>query len=114
MLLNLTTNAIKFTDQGFVEITCEELPEGRVRFSVQDSGPGVNPDALATLFQPFRHARGRDGYCFSGTGLGLAITRKLVRALGSTLELETRPGWGTRFFFELDLPRQAGTLTPVS
>ena len=82
--------------------------------SVQDSGPGVNPDALATLFQPFRHARGRDGYCFSGTGLGLAITRKLVRALGSTLELETRPGWGTRFFFELDLPRQAGTLTPVS
>ena len=114
VLLNLTTNAIKFTDQGFVEITCEELPEGRVRFSVQDSGPGVNPDALATLFQPFRHARGRDGYCFSGTGLGLAITRKLVRALGSTLELETRPGWGTRFFFELDLPRQAGTLTPVS
>ncbi|PYP52147.1 MAG: hypothetical protein DMD45_05350 [Gemmatimonadetes bacterium] len=112
VLLNLTTNAIKFTDQGFVEITCEERPDGRARFSVQDSGPGVNPDALATLFQPFRRARDHNSYCFSGTGLGLAITRKLVRALGSTLELETRPGWGTRFFFELDLPLHPTALTP--
>jgi len=104
VLLNLTSNAIKFTEQGFVEITCEERPDGRVRFSVHDSGPGVNPDALATLFQPFRRARGREAYCFSGTGLGLAITRKLVRAQGSTLELETRPGWGTRFFFGIGLP----------
>ena len=56
------------------------------------------------LYQPFRRARGRPGYCFSGTGLGLAITRKLVEAMGSTLRIETRPNWGTRFFFELDLP----------
>ena len=114
VLLNLTTNAIKFTEQGFVEITCEERPDGRVRFSVHDSGPGVNPDALATLFQPFRRARGRDAYCFSGTGLGLAITRKLVRAQGSTLELETRPGWGTCFFFELDLPPHAATFSGMA
>ena len=111
VLLNLTTNAIKFTEQGFVEITCEERPDGPVRFSVHDSGPGVNPDALATLFQPFRRARGRDAYCFSGTGLGLAITRKLVRAQGTTLQLETRPGWGTCFFFELDLPAHAATFS---
>src|SRR5207253_598589 len=59
---------------------------------------------IATLFQPFRRARGRPGYCFSGTGLGLAITRRLVEALGSSLQFETRAGWGTRFFFELQLP----------
>jgi len=104
VLLNLTTNALKFTERGFVEIACEERSASRVVISVRDSGPGINPEALASLYQPFRRARGRPGYCFSGTGLGLAITRKLVEAMGSTLRIETRPNWGTRFFFELDLP----------
>jgi signal transduction histidine kinase len=113
VLLNLTTNAIKFTERGFVEISCEERPGDRVVISVQDTGPGVNPEALASLYQPFRRARDRTGYCFSGTGLGLAITRKLVEAQDSTLKLETRPGWGTRFFFELDLPSHPPTLAAV-
>jgi signal transduction histidine kinase len=111
VLLNLTTNSIKFTEQGFVEIACEDKPGGRAVFSVQDTGPGVNPEALSSLFQPFRRAPGRAGYCFSGTGLGLAICRKLVEAQGSTLRLETRPGWGTRFFFELELPAHTPALT---
>jgi len=104
VLLNLTTNALKFTDRGLVEIACDDRGEGRVVLSVQDTGPGINPNELGTLFQPFRRARGRPGYCFSGTGLGLAITRRLVDALGSTLQFETRAGWGTRFFFELQAP----------
>ena len=104
VLLNLTTNALKFTERGFVEIACEERGASRVLLSVRDSGPGINPEAVASLFQPFRRARGRPGYCFSGTGLGLAITRKLIEAMGSTLRIETRPNWGTRFFFEIDLP----------
>ena len=112
VLLNLTTNSIKFTEQGFVEIACEDRPAGRAIFSVQDTGPGVNPEALSSLFQPFRRAPGRAGYCFSGTGLGLAICRKLVEAQGSTLRLETRPGWGTRFFFEIELPAHTPALTP--
>ena len=112
VLLNLTTNSIKFTEQGFVEIACEDRPAGRAMFSVQDTGPGVNPEALSSLFQPFRRAPGRAGYCFSGTGLGLAICRKLVEAQGSTLRLETRPGWGTRFFFEIELPAHTPALTP--
>jgi signal transduction histidine kinase len=112
VLLNLTTNSIKFTEQGFVEIACEDRPNGRAVFSVQDTGPGVNPEALSSLFQPFRRAPGRAGYCFSGTGLGLAICRKLVEAQGSTLRLETRPGWGTRFFFELELPAHTPALAP--
>ena len=104
VVLNLTTNAIRFTEEGFVEIMCVAKGPTRVEFSVRDSGPGVNPDALAMLFQPFRRAAGRRGYSFSGTGLGLTICRKLVRAMGSELKLETRAQWGTRFFFELDLP----------
>ena len=104
MLLNLTTNALKFTERGYVEVACEEQADSRVVFSVRDTGPGINPGALTSLFQPFRHARGPGGYCFSGTGLGLAITRKLVAAQGSTLQFQTHPGSGTRFFFDLDLP----------
>jgi signal transduction histidine kinase len=107
VLLNLTTNAIRFTNEGFVEIMCEATGPTRIEFSVRDSGPGVNPDALTTLFHPFRRAVGRRGYSFSGTGLGLAICRRLVRAMGADLRFETRAQWGTRFFFELELPPAA-------
>jgi len=109
-VLNLTTNALKFTERGYVEVACEEQAATRVTFSVRDTGPGINAGALTSLFQPLRRPRGPGGYCFSGTGLGLAITRKLVEAQGSTLELETRLGWGTRFFFELDLPPHTAVL----
>jgi len=103
-LLNLTTNALKFTERGSVAVSCEPRTEWRAEFSVRDTGPGINPEALGSLFQPFRRARDRSGFCFSGTGLGLAITRKLVRAMGGELRFETWPGQGTRFFFEIDLP----------
>jgi signal transduction histidine kinase len=104
VLLNLTTNALKFTREGVVDI--QAIPQGatRMQFAVRDSGPGINPESLRTLFRPFRPARGRRGYCFSDTGLGLAISRKLITAMGSELRLETRPQWGTRFSFELELP----------
>jgi signal transduction histidine kinase len=104
VLLNLTSNALKFTEEGLIEITAEEVDD-RVEFSVRDTGRGLDEEALEYLFQPFRRARGRKGHAFSGSGLGLMISRRLVTAMGSELQLETRPGWGTRFFFELDLPR---------
>jgi signal transduction histidine kinase len=107
VLLNLTTNALKFTDEGFVEITTRTKGLSRIEFSVRDTGHGVSDEALANLYQPFRRTRaraGRSGYYFSGTGLGLAMCRKLVEAMDSELQLETRANWGTRFFFELDLP----------
>jgi signal transduction histidine kinase len=110
VLLNLTTNALKFTDQGYVEITA--VPQGRqqLEFGVRDTGRGISAEALETLYQPFRRtAARRGGYTFSGTGLGLAICRRLVEAMGSTLAVETRPDWGTRFAFVLDLP-SAGAL----
>jgi len=104
ILLNLTTNSLKFTQAGFVEIAVRPLTATRLEFSVRDSGPGIRPDALSTLFQPFRREPGRSGFYFSGTGLGLSIVRKLVEAMGSKLNLETRPDWGTRLSFESELP----------
>ena len=104
VLLNLTTNALKFTDQGFVEIRATSHGPTRLEFGVRDSGRGISPEALGSLYEPFRRNPGRAGYCFSGTGLGLAICRKLVSAMGAELRVETHPGGGTRFYFDLELP----------
>lgn len=105
ILLNLTTNALKFTHTGGVEVSADQVQGSRVRFSVRDTGPGISPDAISTLYQPFRREPTREsGYYFSGTGLGLAICRRLVEALGSEIVVETRPNWGTMFSFEIDLP----------
>lgn len=104
VLLNLTTNALKFTDDGFVEITARGQDDSVVEFSVRDTGRGIGTGVLDNLYLPFKRATGRDGYRFSGTGLGLAICRKLVEAMGSSLEVETRENWGTRFYFQMRLP----------
>jgi signal transduction histidine kinase len=107
ILLNLTTNALKFTDQGYVEIVAQELEgEGshRIEFAVRDSGRGIPTEKITTLFQPLRKESGRRGQLFSQTGLGLTICRKLATAMKSELKVESRTGWGTRFYFELDLP----------
>ena len=104
VLLNLTTNALKFTDQGFVEITARETAGARIEFSVRDSGPGINQGTAERLFSPFRRAPTGQRYVLSGTGLGLGLCRKLVSVMGGELEVESRPRWGTRFHFELELP----------
>jgi signal transduction histidine kinase len=105
VLLNLTTNALKFTDQGYVEIVAQELGEGNgIEFAVRDSGRGIPEDKVTTLFQPLRKESGRRGQLFSQTGLGLTICRKLATAMKSELKVESREGWGTRFYFTLDLP----------
>jgi len=107
ILLNLTTNALKFTDDGYVEIVAQEVGEAgsnRIEFAVRDSGRGIPTDKVTTLFQPLRKEPGRRGQLFSQTGLGLTICRKLASAMKSELKVESREGWGTRFFFELTLP----------
>jgi len=103
-LLNLTCNALKFTEHGFVEVAAVAKDDIHVEFAVRDTGSGIDPQALNRLYQPFRRSRGRMGFTFSGTGLGLAITRKLVSAMGAELQVETGPTWGTRFSFEIALP----------
>ena len=113
VLLNLATNALKFTDAGSVEIGARATGTSTLEFWVRDTGDGINPDVLQSLYEPFRKVAGRKRYRFSGTGLGLAICRTLVRDMGSELQLETRPDWGTRFSFDVELP-QAGDHAGVS
>ena len=104
VLLNLTTNALKFTAVGHVELSSREIGPDRVEFSVRDSGRGIDPAIVSSLYQPLRNGGGRGGQAFSQTGLGLAMCRALVEAMGSELNVETRRGWGTRFYFDVTLP----------
>ena len=109
VLLNLATNAVKFADAGVVEIAARPARATGLEFAIRDTGPGIGPATLQVLYQPFRKRAAALRPEFSSSGLGLAICRKLVRAMGSELQVETRSGWGTRFSFTLDLP-PAGTL----
>jgi signal transduction histidine kinase len=104
VLLNLTTNALKFTAEGAVEVTAIARNPRCIEFSVRDTGRGIPPQSMATLFEPFRRRQKPGEYAFSGSGLGLSICRKLVEAMGSVMQVETAPGYGTRFYFVLDLP----------
>lgn len=105
VLLNLTTNAIKFTSTGSVAVTCRELDRARIEFSVQDTGRGIPPHVLDNLFEAFRQRQAPGDYAFSSAGLGLSICQLLVRAMGGELGIETELERGTRFYFTLDLPQ---------
>jgi len=105
VLLNLTTNALKFTNEGLVEVRGTSLGGDRIEFSVRDTGRGIPPQHMATLYEPFRRRQRQAEYAFSGSGLGLSICRKLVEAMRSTMQVETESGKGTRFYFVLELPR---------
>jgi signal transduction histidine kinase len=102
VLLNLTTNALRYTDVGSVAIGCTEHSERRVEFWVKDTGRGIPDNVLAMLFDGFRP--GSVGMRFSSAGLGLAISRTLLEAMGSSLTVDTAVDQGTRFSFVLDLP----------
>jgi len=103
VLLNLATNAAKYTERGWIEIAARPLSATRLEFAVADTGSGIDPDMLQTLYQPFRKVDGDPRHRFSSTGLGLAICRKLVRAMGTELAVETSSE-GTRFSFALEVP----------
>lgn len=106
VLLNLTTNALKFTDEGSVEIGVRPLAHGRIEYFVKDTGRGIPTDRQEELFRPFkkRRGQGQKGDFFSGSGVGLSIARRLVEAMGSSLEFTTSDEKGTRFFFVLPAP----------
>ncbi|MCC6316228.1 MAG: HAMP domain-containing histidine kinase [Gemmatimonadaceae bacterium] len=105
VLLNLATNAIKFTNAGSVEVTVRELDRVQVEFAVADTGRGIPPRVMAHLFEAFRQRQMPGDYAFSSAGLGLSICQKLVRAMGGELKVETELEQGTRFSFTLDLPQ---------
>ena len=104
ILLNLVTNALKFTRFGRIVVSATDREDGQLEFAVQDSGPGIPACAQETLFQPFRRSRDGGHTVFSATGLGLVISQRLVEALNGRLTYQTAPGAGTRFSFVLGLP----------
>ncbi len=104
VLLNLTTNALKFTDRGSVQLTGREVGPDLIEFAVRDSGRGIPAEAMALLFEPFRRRQQPGDYAFSGSGLGLSICRKLIESMGGELQVQTSAGAGTRFSFSIALP----------
>ena len=113
ILLNLLANAIKFTEQGHIELGAEVLAETpdalTLRFWVTDTGIGIAPDEQGHIFEAFAQASADTSRHFGGTGLGLAISQQLVEQMGGTLALRSAPGQGSTFAFELQLPRAAGS-----
>jgi signal transduction histidine kinase/CheY-like chemotaxis protein len=102
VLLNLLDNAIKFTRQGSVYLTAERRRHDRARFTVRDTGSGMAATEMARIFEAFQHAE--ESGPADGLGLGLAINQGLVRLLGaSELSVESAPGDGSRFWFDLPL-----------
>jgi len=109
ILVNLLGNAIKFTDQGRillkVKILDREKNRDVIRFEVHDTGPGIVKEKQGELFQPFAQLDGPAGLRHGGTGLGLAICAKLIELMQGALGLESEPGSGSMFWFQLQLPR---------
>lgn len=109
VLGNLMGNALKFTEAGAVtlEIAVTELTEAEVavRVRVMDTGIGIEPEQVERIFQEYTQAHEGIAPRYGGSGLGLAISRKLLRAHGSELRVESRPGEGSVFWFELRLQR---------
>jgi signal transduction histidine kinase len=104
VLVNLVTNALKFTPSGEVSVRAAARGRSRVAFVVRDTGRGIPPHVVAQLFQTFRRRATGEAYAFSSAGLGLAICQRLLAAMGSELRVESTEGAGTTFRFELDLP----------
>lgn len=104
VLVNLVGNAVKFTDEGSVAVRARGLGRARVRFEVQDTGPGLEPDTHEAIFAPFEQLDGSPTRNHGGSGLGLAICRRIVDALGGDLLVDSEAGHGARFHFDLALP----------
>ena len=111
ILLNLVGNAIKFTERGevTVRIGCESETGNQVvlRICVEDTGIGIPPERQAAVFESFTQADGSTTRRHGGTGLGLTITRHLVELMGGRIWLESEPGEGSTFWFELPFEKQA-------
>lgn len=102
VLTNLVGNAIKFTEQGRVEISYA-YTDGRIRISVRDTGIGMSEQQLAKVFEPFTQADASISRRFGGTGLGTTIARQLVEAMGGTIDASSMVGQGSEFVLSLPL-----------
>lgn len=110
VLINLAGNAVKFTERGSVTVHVSSQGEtaGRVRlkFSVRDTGIGIAPEAQKRIFESFTQGEQSTTRRFGGTGLGTTIAKQLVELMGGTIGLESAPGLGSTFWFEVELELQ--------
>ncbi|MBF0469469.1 MAG: response regulator, partial [Desulfamplus sp.] len=108
IFINLVGNAIKFTEKGHVELKARPLRGDeetmRLRFEINDTGIGMSETEVEKLFKAFSQADPSTTRRYGGTGLGLVISSKLVDAMGGTLNVKSREGEGSSFFFEINLP----------
>jgi signal transduction histidine kinase/ActR/RegA family two-component response regulator len=113
VLLNLVSNAVKFTSEGSVTVTVRTRPlaaaHTQLRVEVTDTGPGIAPEVLEQMFEPFTQADASTTRNHGGTGLGLAIARELAELMGGTVGATSTPGVGSTFSVQLDLAAAAGT-----
>ena len=101
VLLNLLSNAVKYNrEHGAVIVECTPGDEGRIRIAVQDTGAGLTPEQLRSLFQPFNRL-GRDGTGIEGSGIGLVLTKRLVELMGGVIGVHSTPGTGSTFWIDL-------------
>ena len=119
ILLNLLGNAIKFTDEGEVNIYLRRLPANerepaRLEFTVEDSGIGMSSEQMDRLFKPFSQVDSSTTRRFGGTGLGLVISRRLVELMGGTLEVRSVPQKGSKFSFTLPFESVGETAETLS
>jgi PAS domain S-box-containing protein len=104
VLTNFLNNALKFTDRGGVRLNVKTLGGDRLRFEVQDTGPGISEAVKVRLFQPFSQADVSTTRRFGGTGLGLSICRELAHLMQGEVGVDSEPGRGSLFWAELPLP----------
>jgi signal transduction histidine kinase/DNA-binding response OmpR family regulator/HPt (histidine-containing phosphotransfer) domain-containing protein len=104
ILVNLIGNAVKFTDQGEVFVTVKLSGEEQILFEVRDTGIGIPMERLNRLFKPFTQVDASTSRRFGGTGLGLAISKRLVEVMDGRIWVESEPGQGSKFSFEVNLP----------
>ncbi|WP_093138591.1 ATP-binding protein [Pseudoxanthomonas sp. GM95] len=115
ILLNLLGNAVKFTEHGAVRLRVLPMAGEGVTLIVSDTGPGMNAEQQARLFQRFEQAEGaRTAARYGGSGLGLAICQELAVAMDGTITVESTPGQGTRFLVSLPLPAVSGRVAPAA
>ena len=108
ILLNLLSNAIKFTDKGRVRLDVQVRDEGEaalLRFKVADTGVGISSDQVERLFRRFSQGDSSVSRTHGGTGLGLAICKGLTELMGGRIGVESKPGEGSAFWFEIPAPR---------
>jgi PAS domain S-box-containing protein len=103
VIKNLVSNAVKFTEQGEVSIEAEVAQQGRIRFTVSDTGIGIPKERIGDLFQTFLQLDPSVSKRYGGVGLGLVISKKLVEMMGGSIAVKSAPGEGTVFTFTVDL-----------